>query len=94
MLFTAMEVGNLVASFLALGVFVILLIHFHYMKDFEETFKNKILNFLNIEIETIKESYKEDVDEMEDNIMLNENNKLPKDVSDNEIDTGKYRESE
>jgi len=30
------------------------------------------------------------VDEMEDNIMLNENNKLPKDVSDNEIDTGKY----
>lgn len=26
--------------------------------------------------------------------MLNENNKLPKDVSDNEIDTGKYRESE
>lgn len=37
MLFTAMEVGNLVASFLALGVFVIILIHFHYMKDFEET---------------------------------------------------------
>lgn len=93
MLFTAMEVGNLVASFLALGVFVIILIHFHYMKDFEETFKNKILNFLNIEIETIKEP-EEDVDEMEDNIMLNENNKLPKDVSDNEIDTGKYRESE
>lgn len=85
MLFTAMEVGNLVASFLALGVFVILLIHFHYMKDFEETFKNKILNFLNIEIETINETIEEpdeeDVDETEDNIMLNENNKLPKDVS-------------
>lgn len=98
MLFTAMEVGNLVASFLALGVFVIILIHFHYMKDFEETFKNKILNFLNIEIETINEAVEEpdedDTEEMEDNIMLNENNKLPKDVSDNEIDTGKYRESE
>lgn len=94
MLFTAMEVGNLVASFLALGVFVIILIHFHYMKDFEETFKNKILNFLNIEIETIKEPDEEDVDETEDNIMLNENNKLPKDVSENEIDTEKYRESE
>lgn len=98
MLFTAMEVGNLVASFLALGVFVIILIHFHYMKDFEETFKNKILNFLNIEIETINEAIEEpdedDTEEMEDNIMLNENNKLPKDVSDNEIDTGKYRESE
>lgn len=88
MLFTAMEVGNLVASFLALGVFVIILVHFHYIEDFEEAFKNKILNFLNIEIETIKESYKEDVDEMEDNIMLNENNKLPKDVSDNEKDKG------
>lgn len=92
MLFTAMEVGNLVASFLALGVFVILLIHFHYMKDFEETFKNKILNFLNIEIETINETVEEpdedDVGEMEDNIMLNENNKLPKDVSENEIDKG------
>lgn len=94
MLFTAMEVGNLVASFLALSVFIIILVHFHYIEDFEEAFKNKILNFLNIEIETIKESYKEDVDEMEDNIMLNENNKLPKDVSDNEIDTEKYRESE
>lgn len=98
MLFTAMEVGNLVASFLALGVFVILLIHFHYMKDFEETFKNKILNFLNIEIETINETVEEpdedDVDETEDNIMLNENNNLPKDVSENEIDTEKYRESE
>lgn len=94
MLFTAMEVGNLVASFLALGVFVIILIHFHYMKDFEETFKNKILNFLNIEIETIEEPDEEDVDETEDNIMLNENNKLPKDVSENEIDTEKYRESE
>lgn len=94
MLFTAMDVGNLVASFLALSVFIIILVHFHYIEDFEEAFKNKILNFLNIEIETIKESYKEDVDEMEDNIMLNENNKLPKNVSDNEIDTGKYRESE
>lgn len=98
MLFTAMEVGNLVASFLALGVFVIILIHFHYMKDFEETFKNKILNFLNIEIETINEAVEEpdeeDVDETEDNIMLNENNNLPKDVSENEIDTEKYRESE
>lgn len=93
MLFTAMDVGNLVASFLALSVFIIILVHFHYIEDFEEAFKNKILNFLNIEIETIneavEESYKEDVDEMEDNIMLNENNKLPKDVSDNEIDTGK-----
>lgn len=92
MLFTAMEVGNLVASFLALGVFVILLIHFHYMKDFEETFKNKILNFLNIEIETINETVEEpdedDIGEMEDNIMLNENNKLPKDVSENEKDKG------
>lgn len=98
MLFTAMEVGNLVASFLALGVFVIILIHFHYMKDFEETFKNKILNFLNIEIETINETVEkpdeDDVEEMEDNIMLNENNKLQKDISENEIDTGKYRESE
>lgn len=93
MFFTAMEVGNLVASFLALSVFIIILVHFHYIEDFEEAFKNKILNFLNIEIETIKEP-EEDVDEMEDNIMLNENNKLPKDVSDNEIDTGKYRESE
>lgn len=90
MLFTAMEVGNLVASFLALGVFVILLIHFHYMKDFEETFKNKILNFLNIKIETINKTVEEpdedDVGEMEDNIMLNEDNKLPKDVSENEKD--------
>lgn len=86
MLFTAMDVGNLVASFLALSVFIIILVHFHYIEDFEEAFKNKILNFLNIEIETIKESYKEDVDEMEDNIMLNENNKLQKDVSENEID--------
>lgn len=94
MLFTAMEVGNLVASFLALSVFVIILIHFHYMKDFEETFKNKILNFLNIEIETIKEPDEDDVEEMEDNIMLNENNKLPKDVSENEVDTEKHRESE
>lgn len=94
MLFTAMDVGNLVASFLALSIFIIILVHFHYIEDFEEAFKNKILNFLNIEIEAIKESYKENVDEMEDNIMLNENNKLPKDVSDNEIDTGKYRESE
>lgn len=94
MLFTAMEVGNLVASFLALGVFVIILVHFHYIEDFEEAFKNKILNFLNIEIETIEEPDEEDVDETEDNIMLNENNKLPKDVSENEIDTEKYRESE
>ena len=94
MLFTAMEVGNLVASFLALGVFIVILVHFHYMEDFEEAFKNKILNFLNIEIETIKEPDEEDVDETEDNIMLNENNNLPKDVSENEIDTEKYRESE
>ena len=69
-----MEVGNLVASFLALGVFVIILIHFHYMKDFEETFKNKILNFLNIEIETINETVEEPdedaVEEMEDNIKM------------------------
>ena len=93
MLFTAMEVGNLVASFLALGVFVIILIHFHYMKDFEETFKNKILNFLNIEIETINETVEEPdedaVEEMEDNIMLNENNKLQ-----NEVSTEKDKESE
>lgn len=90
---TAIEVGNLTASFLALGVFIIMCVHSKYVEDFEEAFKNKILNFLNIEIETIKEP-EEDVDEMEDNIMLNENNKLPKDVSENEIDTGKYRESE
>lgn len=93
MLFTAMEVGNLVASFLALGVFVILLIHFHYMKDFEETFKNKILNFLNIEIKTINKAVEEpdedDAEEMEDNIMLNENNKLQ-----NEVSTKKDKESE
>lgn len=98
MLFTAMDVGNLVASFLALSVFIIILVHFHYIEDFEEAFKNKILNFLNIEIETINEAVEEpdeeDVDETEDNIMLNENNKLPKDVSENEIDTEKYRESE
>ena len=94
MFFTAMEVGNLVASFLALGVFIIILVHFPYIEDFEEAFKNKILNFLNIEIETIEEPDEEDVDETEDNIMLNENNKLPKDVSENEIDTEKYRESE
>lgn len=94
MLFTAMDVGNLVASFLALSVFIIILVHFHYIEDFEEAFKNKILNFLNIEIETIEEPDEEDVDETEDNIMLNKNNKLPKDVSENEIDTEKYRESE
>lgn len=95
---TAIEVGNLVASFLALGVFIIMCVHSKYIEDFEETFKNKILNFLNIEIETINETVEEpdedDVEEMEDNIMLNENNKLPKDVSDNEIDIEKYRESE
>lgn len=98
MLFTAMEVGNLAASFLALGVFIIMCVHSKYVEDFEETFKNKILNFLNIEIETINETVEEpdedDVEEMEDNIMLNENNKLPKDVSENEIDTEKYIESE
>lgn len=91
---TAIEVGNLAASFLALGVFIIMCVHSKYVEDFEETFKNKILNFLNIEIETIKEPDEEDVDETEDNIMLNENNKLPKDVSENEVDTEKYRESE
>lgn len=91
---TAIEVGNLTASFLSLGVFIIMCVHSKYVEDFEETFKNKILNFLNIEIETIKEPDEDDVEEMEDNIMLNENNKLPKDVSENEIDTGKYRESE
>lgn len=91
---TAIEVGNLTASFLALGVFIIMCVHSKYVEDFEETFKNKILNFLNIEIETIKEPDEEDVDEMEDNIMLNENNKLPKNVSENEVDTEKYRESE
>lgn len=91
---TAIEVGNLTASFLALGVFIIMCVHSKYVEDFEETFKNKILNFLNIEIETIKEPDEEDVDETEDNIMLNENNKLPKDVSENEVDTEKYRESE
>lgn len=91
---TAIEVGNLTASFLALGVFIIMCVHSKYVEDFEETFKNKILNFLNIEIETIKELDEEDVDETEDNIMLNENNKLPKDVSENEVDTEKYIESE
>lgn len=91
---TAIEVGNLAASFLALGVFIIMCVHSKYVEDFEETFKNKILNFLNIEIETIKEPDEEDVDETEDNIMLNENNKLPKDVSENEVNTEKYRESE
>lgn len=91
---TAIEVGNLAASFLALGVFIIMCVHSKYVEDFEETFKNKILNFLNIEIETIKEPDEEDVDETEDNIMLNENNKLPKDVSENEVDTEKYIESE
>lgn len=91
---TAIEVGNLAASFLALGVFIIMCVHSKYVEDFEETFKNKILNFLNIEIETIKEPDEEDMDETEDNIMLNENNKLPKDVSKNEIDTEKYSESE
>lgn len=85
---TAIEVGNLTASFLALGVFIIMCVHSKYVEDFEETFKNKILNFLNIEIETIKEPDEEDVDETEDNIMLNENNKLPKDVSENEKDKG------
>lgn len=93
MLFTAMEVGNLVASFLALGVFIVILVHFHYMEDFEEAFKNKILNFLNIKIEamneTVEEPDEEDVDETEDNIMLNENNKLQ-----NEISTEKDKESE
>lgn len=99
MLFTAMEVGNLVASFLALGVFIIILVHFHYMEDFEEAFKNKILNFLNIEIETINKAVEEpdeddeddedDAEEMEDNIMLNENNKLQ-----NEVSTEKDKESE
>lgn len=87
---TAIEVGNLVASFLALGVFIIMCVHSKYIEDFEETFKNKILNFLNIEIETINETVEEpdedDVEEMEDNIMLNENNKLPKNVSGNEKD--------
>lgn len=95
---TAIEVGNLAASFLALGVFIIMCVHSKYVEDFEETFKNKILNFLNIEIETINETVEEPdedaVEEMEDNIMLNENNKLQKDISENEIDTEKYRESE
>ena len=91
---TAIEVGYLTASFLALGIFIIMCVHSKYVEDFEETFKNKILNFLNIEIETIKEPDEEDVDETEDNIMVNENNKLPKDVSENEVDTEKHRESE
>lgn len=95
---TAIEVGNLAASFLALGVFIIMCVHSKYVEDFEETFKNKILNFLNIEIEamneTVEEPGEDDVEEIEDNIMLNENNKLPKDVSENEIDTEKYIESE
>lgn len=85
---TAIEVGNLTASFLALGVFIIMCVHSKYVEDFEETFKNKILNFLNIEIETIKEPDEEDVDETEDNIMLNENNKLQ-----NEVSTEKDKES-
>ena len=90
---TAIEVGNLAASFLALGVFIIMCVHSKYVEDFEETFKNKILNFLNIEIETIKEPDeepdKDNVEEMEDNVMLNENNKLQ-----NEVSTEKDKESE
>lgn len=86
---TAIEVGNLAASFLSLGVFIIMCVHSKYVEDFEETFKNKILNFLNIEIETIKEPDEDDVEEMEDNIMLNENNKLQ-----NEVSTEKDKESE
>lgn len=89
---TAIEVGNLAASFLALGVFIIMCVHSKYVEDFEETFKNKILNFLNIEIETINETVEEPdedaVEEMEDNIMLNENNKLQ-----NEVSTEKDKES-
>lgn len=97
MFIMAIKVGNLVASFLALGILIIMGVHSKYAEDFEEAFKNKILNFLNIEIETINETVEEpdeeDVEEMEDNVMLNENNKLPKDVSENEVDTEKYRES-
>lgn len=93
MLFTAMDVGNLVASFLALSIFIIILVHFHYIEDFEEAFKNKILNFLNIEIEAINEAVeepdKDNAEEMEDNVMLNENNKLQ-----NEVSTEKDKESE
>lgn len=90
---TAIEVGNLAASFLALGVFIIMCVHSKYVEDFEETFKNKILNFLNIEIETINETVEEpdedNAEEMEDNVMLNENNKLQ-----NEVSTEKDKESE
>lgn len=93
MFIMAMDVGNLVALFFALGVFIIMCIHSKYAEDFEEAFKNKILNFLNIEIETINEPDEEDVEEMENNIMLNENNKLQNEVSENEVDTEKYRES-
>lgn len=89
---TAIEVGNLAASFLALGVFIIMCVHSKYVEDFEETFKNKILNFLNIEIETINETVEkpdeDDVEEVEDSIMLNENNKLQ-----NEVSTEKDKES-
>lgn len=93
MFIMAMDVGNLVASFLALGILIIMGVHSKYAEDFEEAFKNKILNFLNIEIETINEPDEEDVEEMENNIMLNENNKLQNEVSENEVDTEKYRES-
>lgn len=90
---TAIEVGNLAASFLALGVFIIMCVHSKYVEDFEETFKNKILNFLNIEIETINTTVEEpdedNAKEMEDNVMLNENNKLQ-----NEVSTEKDKESE
>lgn len=90
---TAIEVRNLAASFLALGVFIIMCVHSKYVEDFEETFKNKILNFLNIEIETINETVEkpdeDDVEEVEDSIMLNENNKLQ-----NEVSTEKDKESE
>lgn len=90
---TAIEVGNLAASFLALGVFIIMCVHSKYVEDFEETFKNKILNFLNIEIETINETVEkpdeDDVEEVEDSIMLNENNKLQ-----NEVSTEKDKKSE
>lgn len=90
MLFTAIEVGNLAASFLALGVFIIMCVHSKYVEDFKEAFKNKILNFLNIEVKTVNETLEEpdedDVEEMEGSVMLNENNKLPKDISGNEKD--------
>lgn len=49
-----------------------------------EEIRNEIIEILN----------SKDKEEMEDNVMLNENNKLQKDVSENKVDTEKDKESE